>query len=324
MSVFNMLFERRGVVDPDHMRVVPTNPASMNLTITDGMAIVSSSVAGQGSYSVVNDGPSSVTIPPANSSNPRTDIVVLTIRDSDISGTADEAVFQVITGTPSATPATPRTPANSILLATVSVARGAGAINADNINNNVRERAIVRRTLGASIFPVNAATKAQLASQHRSQISTSNPLVVFDTSAPRGRELQFTVNGSAWHPVNDAADPQDMKLFGVGPTLQGGNATKANGYLVQAGSTAHKTTESGDARVIFPKAFPNGLITVVATNGHHAVTNSLLIDMLPRHPGHPKKTYEYEKTSFVYRVHDWKGNVKKNFQHRINWIAIGW
>lgn len=323
LSVFNMLLERRGVVDPNHMRVTPSNPASMTLEISNGMAIVSSSVAGQGSYSVVNDGPASVTVAPANSNYSRIDKIVLTVRDSDTSGSADEGVFQVISGTPSSNPVAPGTPANSIVLANVSVGRGAGSINTQNIDNNVREMAMLRRSLGSSIFPVNRAEKERLAQQHRGQISSSNPLVVFDTSAARGRELQYTTNGSAWIPVNEAPNEDDLQLYGAGPTLVGGNATNADGYLMQAGSTAHRSSGSGDAKVTFPRSFPNGLITVVVTNGHHEVTGTLKFDLLPAHPTR-NKSYSYARNEFFYRVSDINGNAKRNFQHRVNWIAIGW
>jgi hypothetical protein len=59
----------------------------------------------------------------------------MTVNDSYYTGVTDNVVFQVIAGTPSATPVAPSLPGNSISLATFAVAAGVTAINTGNITD---------------------------------------------------------------------------------------------------------------------------------------------------------------------------------------------
>jgi hypothetical protein len=61
----------------------------------------------QGFYALYNDAPVNLPIAAADGSNPRIDTVVVYIKDSYYSGTDDEAVLEVITGTPAGSPVAP-------------------------------------------------------------------------------------------------------------------------------------------------------------------------------------------------------------------------
>jgi hypothetical protein len=108
----------------------------MNVYVADGWAaIVGTTQADMGTYVAYNDASVLLTITTANPTNPRIDLICVTVNDSYYSGVADNVVFQVIAGTPSATPVAPSLPANSISLATVSVAAGALSITSGNITD---------------------------------------------------------------------------------------------------------------------------------------------------------------------------------------------
>ena len=57
----------------------------------------------------------------AHASLDRIDLVVVRVADSAFSGTADEAVIEVIAGTPHASPSVPSTPDNALPLAKIAV-----------------------------------------------------------------------------------------------------------------------------------------------------------------------------------------------------------
>jgi hypothetical protein len=57
------------------------------------------------------------------------------VRDAFYSGANNDVIFQVIAGTPSATPSAPALPANSLSLATVAVGAAVTQINSGNITN---------------------------------------------------------------------------------------------------------------------------------------------------------------------------------------------
>jgi hypothetical protein len=108
----------------------------MNVYVADGWAaIVGTTQADMGTYVAYNDASVLLTITAANPTNPRIDLICMTVNDSYYSGVLDNVVFQVIAGTPAATPVAPSLPANSISLATVYVASGALSITSGNITD---------------------------------------------------------------------------------------------------------------------------------------------------------------------------------------------
>jgi hypothetical protein len=108
----------------------------MNVYVADGWAaIVGTTQADMGTYVAYNDASVLLTITTSNPTNPRIDLICMTVNDSYYSGVLDNVVFQVIAGTPASSPVAPSLPANSISLATVYVAAGATAINSGNITD---------------------------------------------------------------------------------------------------------------------------------------------------------------------------------------------
>jgi len=130
------LWATTGIIASASLAVTANSPAAMNVYVADGWAaIVGTTQADMGTYVAYNDASVLLTITTSNPTNPRIDLICMTVNDSYYTGVTDNVVFQVIAGTPSATPVAPSLPANSISLATVSVAAGATAINTGNITD---------------------------------------------------------------------------------------------------------------------------------------------------------------------------------------------
>jgi hypothetical protein len=89
----------------------------------------------QGCYFDYNDATVNLTIGAANATNPRIDLIVATVQDADYSGVTNQAILQVIPGTPagSPSPAYGSVPPNSVVLAQVTVGASVTVINSANI-----------------------------------------------------------------------------------------------------------------------------------------------------------------------------------------------
>jgi hypothetical protein len=129
----------------------------MSVTVGSGWcAIVGDFQTNMGVYTVYNDASVTLAISTADPSNPRIDRVVVTVQDSYYTGTADDVIFQVVQGTPAASPVAPATPTNSISLATIAVGAAVTQINTGNITDT-RVSVTTQLPIG-DITAVNAGT----------------------------------------------------------------------------------------------------------------------------------------------------------------------
>lgn len=132
--------------------------------------------------------------------------------------------------------------------------------------------------------------------------------------------LQIGANGlSEWAKTSEISK---IPLFGYSNALDGGSPGAGAHFLVQAGSVVTDSDGAGYARLTFPKPFPNGLISIVLTNGDQSVdravnrgTITLSVTGLPWNTG--------TKTDVVYTVAVPTGQLG-NQRHRVNYVAIGW
>lgn len=130
------LWATTGIINNTSLAVTPNSPAGMSVLVASGWAaIVGTTQANMGTYVVYNDATVTQTIAAADPTNPRIDRVVVTVQDAYYTGSANDVIFQVITGTPAPSPIAPATPANSISLATIQVPAGATSIIAGNITD---------------------------------------------------------------------------------------------------------------------------------------------------------------------------------------------
>lgn len=130
------LWATTGIINSSSLAVTANSPVGMSVRVASGWAaIVGTTQANMGTYVGYNDAQVTLTITTANPTNPRIDLVCMTVNDSFYSGSSNNVVLQVIAGTPAGSPVAPSLPANSISLATVAVAAGALSISSGNITD---------------------------------------------------------------------------------------------------------------------------------------------------------------------------------------------
>ena len=149
LTTTGSLWGASGVVRSADLAV--TASSGMNLSVAAGWAaILGTYQTNMGTYMAYNDGAATATITTADPSNPRIDVVCITVNDAAYSGSLNSVAINVVKGTAAGSPTVPSTPTNSIALAQVAVAAGATAITSGNITD-VRVRAqIIEPTISSA------------------------------------------------------------------------------------------------------------------------------------------------------------------------------
>jgi hypothetical protein len=130
------LWATTGIINSSSLAVTQNSPVGMSVIIASGWAaIVGTTQANMGTYVGYNDAATVVAITTANPTNPRIDLICMTVQDAYYTGASNNVIFQVVAGTPAGSPVVPSVPANSIALAEVAVAAGALSITTGNITD---------------------------------------------------------------------------------------------------------------------------------------------------------------------------------------------
>jgi hypothetical protein len=138
------IFNTTGIIGPTSLQVTQNATPGMSVYVASGWAaIVGNYQANMGVYTVYNDATTTLTVTAANPSNPRIDLVCVTIQDAFYTGTSNTTLFQVIAGTPAVSPVAPTVPTNSIALGYIAVAAGATQI----LNANITDARVLTTTL---------------------------------------------------------------------------------------------------------------------------------------------------------------------------------
>lgn len=125
---------KAGILNTGDLGVAAAATANMSVDVVAGEAYVEGDqITNQGFYYVYNDGTVNVAVPTADSTNPRIDLVVARVYDSEFAGTSDTWALEIVEGTPGTNPSPPVAPDNSYILAEVYVAAGTTAIQAGDI-----------------------------------------------------------------------------------------------------------------------------------------------------------------------------------------------
>lgn len=139
------LVPSEGVVGLNDLLVSPAATPNMTVDVAAGAAFVSNDLATHGgNYHVYNDDTVNLAVAPADPTNPRKDLVVARVRDSEYAGGSDDWSLVVLEGTPAASPAEPSIPLDGsyLTLALVDVPAGATAITSGEVTDR-RARAAV-------------------------------------------------------------------------------------------------------------------------------------------------------------------------------------
>lgn len=125
-----------GTVGLTSMAVTAQSSPNMTVNVATGWAsIVGNFTTNMGAYLAYNDAVQVLNISTADPTNPRIDLIVATVSDAAYTGSSNQVVFQVLTGTPAGSPAAPALPTNSVSLATVAVAANATTVSQANITD---------------------------------------------------------------------------------------------------------------------------------------------------------------------------------------------
>lgn len=130
------LWATTGIIKNDSLAVTQNTPAGLSVLVSSGWAaIVGTTQANMGTYVGFNDGTVTLSINAADPTNPRIDLVCMTVNDAYYTGSLNNVILQVVAGTPASSPVAPTLPANSINLATVAVGANATSIIDANITD---------------------------------------------------------------------------------------------------------------------------------------------------------------------------------------------
>ncbi len=129
-----------GVIGANDFAVSQNGTPNMSVNVAAGYAIVRSGGSQSvlvGAYALMNDATVNVSISASDPTNPRIDLVVLQVRDSNYGEAASDERLTVVTGTPAGSPVVPSLTSypNCIVLAQVAVAAAVTTIVTANITD---------------------------------------------------------------------------------------------------------------------------------------------------------------------------------------------
>lgn len=184
------IVQDEGVVQVGDLEVAASSTPGMSVTVSAGRAWIRDASPGatenKGLYNFVNDGPETLSVEDSHATLDRIDRVVARVKDSDVSGAEDEALLEVITGTPASSPAAPALPASSLSLKEISVVHNATSVTGANLTGTP-PRAKLHSSMIDSVAVVTSSTRPTGADR-------VTGMQIFETDTKRSWQW----NGSEW------------------------------------------------------------------------------------------------------------------------------
>jgi hypothetical protein len=251
--------------------------------------------------------PVSVTLSPLVS-GARVDVVVLRRSWTPASSPTGTTSVQVVSG-------------SSLSAALAALQRAPGTTGGDDQPLGAFQVAAVGGTASVSLL---ADLRVWSANGGMAAISDS-VLSVLDTPGTTVR-----IGESTWTRVVSAAGvaswsqglQPSLSEFVLGESIVGNNNNFAGKIIMQSGTIIQLSDQGGYARIIWPKKFPNGLISVFLQNGDNSTTAAGIL--VPDGTSIWGAEGLGTQTSIVYRLSGADGDGWRNKIHRCNWLAIGW
>jgi hypothetical protein len=187
-----------GVTTINGLKVEQNGTPNMSVNVLDGKAWVKGddNPDTQPMYRVYNDGTVNLAIAAADPTNPRKDIVIAEVRDSQFSGVNNDSQLRVVTGTPAASPVEPALPNNALKLAVVDVPANDTAITNSQITDT--------RPLAQPGGELAAAGKLVIVCTSSTRPAHSEGLIIYETDT----DGVYVSNGSAWVDIAPPGKPR--------------------------------------------------------------------------------------------------------------------
>ena len=218
------LYSTTGTIGSSSLTVTQSATPGMSVQVASGWAaIVGTTQANMGVYVAYNDAAATAAIATANATNPRIDLICLTVNDAYYTGSTNNVVINVVTGTAASSPTVPATPANSIALAKVAVAANATSI----VNANITD---LRVPVTSNVLSaINIAVNAQTGTTYTTVLSDNGSLVTLANASAIG--VTIPPYSSVAYPIGAQIS---LTQYGAGQvTISGG----AGVTIVSTGAT---------------------------------------------------------------------------------------
>ena len=307
MGIIDPIYETPGKVRSTDLVVEATSPASMQVTISPGTAIIPtiSSAFSTGKYIGTNSSTYTLTMPGSDAAQARKDLVVMRAYDSELTGTQDNLTIEVIQGTAASNPVVPSTPSMCLVLAVITVTANTSIITSDNIDTSVAIMSSANHEVFSGVPIFSDATAKDT---YKSNVKSATSNEVSDL-------LYFN---KATNQLNFESGTTSINLAGIKGFFSGARYGKAyeegNQIIIQGTSSVETTNSSGIHITKFPKPFPNGVLLVVTNEGDYRLP-TYFID-------YPSNC---SLSQWAWMVRNRNGNgLVKNTKARCNYLAIGW
>jgi hypothetical protein len=244
------VFNTSGIIGTSSLAVTQQVVASLTLNIASGWAaILGGNTTTQGVYVAYNDATATVTLAAADPTNPRIDRIVVTVSDATYSGSTNQVVFSVLTGTAAPSPVAPSTPTNSISLATVAVAAGVTTITNANITDT-------RTVTVSNLSAFTTLTASGLITANGGVTTAGNTTVTLGGSTGTNPPLKLT-SGTSITPASGAVEFDGTTAYFT-PVAGSGRGILPSSYYYIQGSSGNTGANNQSAQPIFP-GMTNGL-----------------------------------------------------------------
>lgn len=163
-GILDLLFTE-GVVDVGSGELRVTAGTGMTVNVATGRGVVDGDdVAFQGAFLCQNEGSYPMQVPAAPASNSRVDLLVLRIYDGQSTGgTRNENVFEIVSGSPSASPVAPTVPNSAVELARWVVPAGLTSMANTTITDRRVQSGAASLRVGTQIMPATQTERDAIA-----------------------------------------------------------------------------------------------------------------------------------------------------------------
>lgn len=291
---------RGGIVRHSDTALQVSVDGSDVVTVKAGSVVIpGTAVTGTGVWRTGIGSDRTASLAARDATNARIDLVVFRQLDTDVVGShgAYTARLEIITGTPSATPAVPSLPTMAIELGRINVpASGGGTATAD-----LTKRQFTAAIGGTIAVPTAAQLPAAAAKWQRA--------VAVDTG------VEYSWTGTTWIMVGTSATAADLFTGNEGHIL-GSTPPAGTRKLRKQASVIITTAAGGGFDITYHDgAFPNGIVSMMCMPGDNTIAGCNVVPILANCTLGNYNGVAYTGSGAA---------VSAGAGIRLNYMAVGW